>query len=282
MKVMVFGGSGMLGHVVVRHLVDKGHDVTFSTRGKTPRWLPFEKPVGFFKFTVSDKIPDLTDFDWAINCIGAIKQDKSLTTSDFYETNAVFPWKLALVCKKTNTKLIHVSSDCVFSGDLVSGSYHAGDPRDARDDYGVSKALGECSDAVVIRTSMIGPAEKNLGLFQWLLTEEDNVILGYTNHLWSGVTTLFLAQFMEGLMADTSVKMPSDGGLIQIATDPMDKCSLLETIQEVFVEPENRKTIIKTKADTSVNRGLVPSVRPAPAIREQLIELKDWMKTHEN
>lgn len=280
MKVMVFGGSGMLGHVVVKHLVNKSHDVTFSVRDSVPKWMPLKKPVGLFKFTTTDKIPDLTGFDWVVNCVGAIKQNKDLKASDFYETNSVFPWKLALACKKTDAKLIHVSSDCVFSGKKVSGSYAPTESMDAEDDYGISKILGECSDAVILRTSIIGPAEKNLGLFQWFMSETNDVTTGYTNHLWSGVTTLFLAQFIESLMTAPTIEIPPEGGLIQIASKPIDKCLLLNLIQDVFVEQNNKKTIIKTETEVPVNRTLSPSVGYANDIHAQLVELRDWMKIY--
>lgn len=273
MKIFVFGGSGMLGSVLAHVLVQANHDITISTRNKIPRWLPVSKKVGIVKFDVSQNLPDLSEYDYVINCIGAIKQ-KKYSNTEYYQLNSVFPWKLTGICHYQGPRVIHVSSDCVFSG-LSKDPYMASASMDAVDDYGMSKALGEPYGAIVIRTSIIGPAEESFGLFEWLRKNSSNSIPGYTNHTWSGVTTLFLAQFIEGLISKPEIEIPPAGGLFQLASQPVTKDVLLELINEIF---DLKKTIRPEKSIESINRTLLPSVRHAPDIHAQLVELRDWMK----
>jgi dTDP-4-dehydrorhamnose reductase len=285
MKVLVFGGTGMLGHIVVKHLVSKDHDVTFTVRdNKVPNWFPMSKRAAVIKFSATGKIPDLTGYDWVINCIGNIKQKENLKSVDYYQINSVFPWRLSLACKKVGVKMIHVSTDCVFSGekifskgqDNILNSYGPLDKLDAKDDYGMSKALGECSDAVVIRTSIIGPSDKTHGLFEWFRNAPDTVD-GYVNHFWSGVTTLFLAQFIERLMTAPEIEIPQEGGLIQLASPPLSKYTLLKLISDVFDIPKVVYEAVPPNGEP-INRTLLPSVKYAPDIHSQLVELRDWMK----
>lgn len=272
MKVLVLGGNGMLGNVVVRHFVNKGHEVTFTVRDKMPSWMPMTQRVSVLKFDARKALPPLVGYDFVINCIGNIKQKKDLKAADFYQLNAVFPWKLALACKKAGTRLIHISSDCVFNGKLsMDQKYHPLAPKDAEDDYGVSKALGEPMDAVVVRTSIIGPSSSGLGLFEWYRNLTEGPARGFTNHIWSGVTTLFLAQFIESMLTNPEIAIPEDGGLIQIASPAISKYTLLKIIEDVF----GGVGVERFEDMTPVNRAL--DGKTAPEIHAQLVELKDWM-----
>lgn len=280
MKVLVLGGNGMLGHVVVKHFAEKGHDVTFTVRDKVPEWMPLQTAVGVVKFDAKSNLPKLAGFDWVINCIGNIKQ-KQLETVDFYHINGIFPWRLALACRKAGTRLIHISSDCVFSGKLPIGEkYHPLAPKDATDEYGISKALGEPSDAIVIRTSIIGPSNKPEGLFEWYKHTPKASVPGFENHIWSGVTTLFLAQFIESLLTNTEMIIPEDGGLIQLASEPITKYALLNIIRDVFKDVFITVPIESSNIMEPVNRALMNSTKIAPEIHAQLVELRDWMKQH--
>jgi dTDP-4-dehydrorhamnose reductase len=280
MKVLVLGGNGMLGHVVVKHFADKGHDVTFTVREKVPEWMPLSSPVGVVKFDAKLNLPKLAGFDWVINCIGNIKQKKTETV-DFYHINSVFPWRLALACKKAGPKLIHISSDCVFSGKLPMGEkYHPLASKDATDEYGISKALGEPADAIVIRTSIIGPSDKPEGLYEWYRRTKKVSVPGFDNHIWSGVTTLFLAQFIESLITNNEINIPDEGGLIQLASEPITKYSLLSIIKDVFKDVFSPVDVVHSEIMDPVNRALMNSTKIAPEIHAQLVELRDWMKEH--
>lgn len=266
----------MLGNVVVRHLSEQGHDVTFTVHSSVPSWFPSKNKMSVIKFDAFGVLPGLEGYDYVINCIGAIKQ-KKYSDSDFYYLNSVFPWKLSNACQKYGSKLIHISSDCVFSG-KTELPYIGNETMDATDVYGMSKAFGEPSGAIVIRTSMIGPSGDNAGLFEWFRTCKDKTIKGYENHIWSGVTTLFLAQFIEFCIFQQSIQIPPDGGIIQVASQPVSKLVLLQNIKNVF---GINKNIVAHKDSEAISRILVPSTKYAPDIHEQLVELKSWMESRE-
>jgi dTDP-4-dehydrorhamnose reductase len=168
-----------------------------------------------------------------VNCIGVIKQraggqDPVETTA----VNALFPHQLAQVCSATGARLIHVSTDCVFSGD--KGQYGETDTPDAQDFYGRSKALGEvAAPHLTLRTSIIGPelsSGEGLGLLEWLLHQKGPIVPGYSRAVFSGVTTLTLAD----LIANIVVGQPEMAGLFHVASEPIDKFSLLSKINRIF------------------------------------------------
>lgn len=261
----------MLGSMVVRYLAeDCGHDITFTTRGEAPGWFPLKTPISVMKFDALEPIPDLTGYDWAINCIGVVKQ-LNPTPFDCYAVNSVFPWRLAAACKASGTRLIHVSSDCVFSG-KAEMPYAASATMDAEDDYGKSKALGEPVGALVLRTSIIGPADGTHGLFEWFFDGKHQAN-GYRNHIWSGVTTLHLAFLMNKFITG-EVSVPERGGLVQIASSPISKFQLLTMLNETFGHDVQ---ITEVDAPESVNRALLPTMGYEQGIYSQLLELKKWM-----
>ncbi len=140
-------------------------------------------------------------FDYCVNCIGAVKQLKDMPDSDMYYLNATFPSFLANICKLYQTRLIHVSTDCVFVGD--KGDYCETESPNAHDTYGYSKFLGEqiADSSLVLRTSIVGPElhGSRRGLLEWFLGEP-GVVTGYTEAYFSGVTTLRLSEFIVDLL----------------------------------------------------------------------------------
>lgn len=273
MKILIFGGNGMLGHVMVDYLKKMNHNVVATYRN------PPKKNIEYLKFdAVKDSIPDLSSFDLVINCIGNIKQKKELKAADFYEINSVFPWKLNAIANLMNIPLIHISSDCVFSGKISSDlKYNLNDKTDAEDDYGKSKALGECysGNAFVIRTSIIGPSDSNCGLFEWFCRNNNSIVYGYENHIWSGVTTLYLSRYIQELIVKQRIKQ-MQGKCIQLATTPINKYDLLCLFNEIWFE-KNPKNIVKIQSDEFINRSMIDTENCSRDIKEQLLSLKEWM-----
>lgn len=276
MKVLVFGGSGMAGSVFSKYLAESGFDVTFTTRGTLPKFFPSAEKISVLKFDANkDILPNMNGYDVVINCIGAIKQ-KEFAEKDFYFLNSVFPWMVSNACLEVGIPFIHLSSDCVFAGNKPK--YFGTEVRDASDTYGISKALGEPTNGIVIRTSIIGPSDSKHGLFEWLRTNKNAKVPGYTNHKWSGVTTLFAAQFIGNVLLKSmgmDNEFKNKKGIIQLASPEISKFTLLENINNVF---QLGKTIVKTKDATDVSRVLLPSMAMAPEIHDQLVEMKNWMK----
>jgi len=176
-----------------------------------------------------------------INCIGIVKQAeaaKDPVTS--IEINALFPHRLARLCQGRGTRLIHISTDCVFSG--RKGDYSENDLSDAEDLYGRTKFLGEVSyeDCLTLRTSMIGrELETSNGLIEWFLSQKGKAISGYTRAIFSGFTTNALAEIITKIV----VEQPEMHGVWHVASDPISKFDLLSLVKQVYglnikIEPD--------------------------------------------
>lgn len=192
-RILIIGATGMLGHMVHNYMESLGTYELFNSVYRTP--LNDKSIVCDVKDqkAVADLIEQVRP-NVVINCVGALVQESKENPVSAIYLNALFPHILKDLCNSNQAKLIHVSTDCVFSG--KKGSYSEDDFRDADDVYGRSKALGEIFDAphCTLRTSIIGPELKDgTGLFNWFMKQEGEV-KGFTNAYWSGVTTLELAK----------------------------------------------------------------------------------------
>jgi dTDP-4-dehydrorhamnose reductase len=201
-KVLIIGATGMLGHVVYNYLeqLDKYSlfNSVYRTKLTDDSIICNVKDENALKQLFLKTKPDVV-----LNCVGAlIKESREDPTSAIY-LNGLFPNILKKYSDEHNAKLIHISTDCVFSGS--KGSYLEDDFRDADDLYGRSKAIGEIFDAphCTLRTSIIGPElkENGTGLFHWFM-QQTGEIKGYTKVYWNGVTTLELAKAIEKAIAN--------------------------------------------------------------------------------
>ncbi|KTD72229.1 dTDP-4-dehydrorhamnose reductase family protein [Legionella tucsonensis] len=239
MNVLVLGVTGMLGSTVFH---------TFNqTDAKVYGTLRDRKSVQYFpEHTHANLIPniDVLDIDTlfrlfelirpdvVINCIGLIKQlaaakDPLLTLP----INAMLPHRLAKFCALSNARLIHISTDCVFSG--RKGLYLEQDVSDAEDLYGKSKYIGEVTElshAITLRTSIIGhEISSNYALLEWFLSQE-NQVNGYTKAIFSGFPTVELARIIR----DYVIPCPELHGLYHVAASPINKFDLLTLIAEIY------------------------------------------------
>ena len=236
MRILILGGDGMLGHQLFKSLRSR-HEVRVTLRRGLAAYTEFEL------FNPQNAYPeiDVRSMDrlievfahWrpeaVVNAVGIVKQRP--TAKDFIpsiETNALFPHKLAELCKALGARMIHVSTDCVFSG--RKGHYQEEDPSDAEDLYGRTKYLGEVSEShcVTIRTSIIGTElSRKQGLLEWLLTQNGSVY-GFKNAIFSGFTTLELSRIMQKILIDDRGK----GGLYHVSSNPISKYDLLMLIKK--------------------------------------------------
>jgi dTDP-4-dehydrorhamnose reductase len=200
MKLGLLGHKGMLGGMADRYFKSQGYDVILSdyeTKSKiTANWSNFD--------SVADLVGPFKDCDYILNCIGAIKP-KFLALDGIANSiyvNAIFPRLLANVCdlRDKPIKLIHITTDCVFDG--RRGQYDETMPHDATDDYGKSKSLGEAANAMVIRTSIIGPEwhGNKRSLIEWLVSKNGSKVDGYLNHNWNGLTTLEFCKMVDKII----------------------------------------------------------------------------------
>lgn len=238
--VLVLGASGMLGHKMVQVL---SNDMkTFGTTRSASTSPDIvgsvrAEDMGSIQNAIKQTTPDVI-----INCIGIVKQlpeanDPFISIS----VNSLFPHQLARICKQNDIRLIHISSDCVFSGKC--GFYSEDDQSDAEDLYGRTKYLGEVyyPNCLTLRTSIIGRElhSKN-GLLEWVLSNENKNVSGYTDAIFSGLTTLELSRIIGKIITS----FPELEGLYQVASKPISKYELLNIIKSeydlnIMIEPNN-------------------------------------------
>ena len=236
MRCLIVGGDGMLGHQLLKSWQGR-HAVRVTLRGPLASYAQY----GLFNSHNAYDLVDagnlprlrqvLKDFqpEAVINAVGLIKQQPAAQeTLPALEINAVFPHRLRLLCQDVGARLIHVSTDCVFSGQR--GNYTQRDPPDAEDLYGISKFLGEVSEypALTLRSSIIGlELSRKKSLVEWFLSQRGRV-KGYTHAIYTGMTTCEMSRVMEMVL----LEQPRLSGVWQVASQPISKYELLSTLAQ--------------------------------------------------
>lgn len=199
-NILIFGGSGMAGHMVTMYLsyfTDKYKvsNVCHKNKLNDNSIICNIEDLDSVISIIKDTNPDVI-----INCIGILNKSANIDIKNTVFTNTFFPRFLSRIGELENIKIIHLSSDCVFSG--KEGNYSEASFKDEDDIYGLSKNLGEIDskNSLTIRTSIIGPELKNgSGLFNWFMHQR-GVIGGYTDVYWTGITTLELAKVIDNVI----------------------------------------------------------------------------------
>jgi len=185
MKITLFGGKGMAGHIITAYLRQQGHTVTALDRTHVDIENPREVRA----------VLRVVDADFVVNCMGLLVKDSNDRPDRAALINAWFPHALEQYFKDTNTRVVHLSTDCVFDGN--KGDYVETDIHTETNSYGRSKSLGEINNNkdITFRMSIIGPELKNgTGLFSWIMSNPAQDLQGWNNHWWNGITTLQLAK----------------------------------------------------------------------------------------
>ena len=184
-----------------------------------------------------------------INCVGVVKQNPlSIDAQNSIEVNALFPHILYKCCQKLKSRLIHFSTDCIFSG--IKGNYTESDISDANDIYGRSKFLGEIygSNAITLRTSFIGnEIVSNRALLNWFLSQS-GTIKGYKKAIYSGLTTLEIARVLNKYIIPNN----SLEGLYHLSSFKIDKYTLLNILKDIY----SKKIVIEEDSDYVIDRSL--------------------------
>lgn len=234
--ILILGVSGMFGHVAFDALAAyPGFKVSGTLRkatGKTESAHPVFLDVDAFRPETVEQVILAQRPDVVINCIGIIKQLKEAHDSvTSIAINSLFPHQLAGICARAGARLIHVSTDCVFSGDR--GNYAETDPSDATDLYGRTKYLGELhpyDHCVTLRTSIIGhELNTRYGLVEWFLAQQGPV-KGFTRAIYTGFPTVELAR----IIAEYVIPNPGLKGLYQVASSPINKYELLKRVATTY------------------------------------------------
>lgn len=276
MKYLIFGVNGMAGHVIAQHLKEKGCYVTGFAKQKSPICKTI---IGDARnrTDIENALRAAEDYDAVINCIGVLNKYVDENLSDGIYLNSVLPHFLAEKLKGTKTKLIHISSDCVYEG--TRGRYTEKDFPDATSYYGRTKALGEVIDDknLTIRTSIVGPELKTngIGLFHWFMNQA-GPIEGYKKVIWTGVTTLQLAKAIE---ADAHSRQTGLYHLVNNET--ICKYDLLKLFNKYCrkapIEIRENNTAV---SDKSVLNTQETVTFPVPSYEVMVREMADWIKKH--
>lgn len=277
-KILIIGIKGMAGHMLYNYYKNSKQ---FEVYGLARN---IEESDNVFVLDVSDN-QSLSDvigsskFDYIINCIGVLNKDAEDNPSKAIWFNSYFPHFLEEITKHTQTKVIHISTDCVFSG--KRGGYTEEDVKDGIGFYAQSKALGEIlnNKDVTVRTSIIGPElnSQGIGLFHWFMTQPKEATLkGFSKAYWSGITTLELAKVIENIIEQNIV------GLIQVAPSvKIDKYQLVQLFNVIY---RNNEITIDGYDGYQVDKSLI-SLRKdfdykAPNYEDMLIDQREWMNLH--
>lgn len=275
-KVFIFGATGMLGRYMSSYLKQFDQlDIVKVTR----------KEIDALKVTVEDILEffninnvSISTKCVVINCMGVIPQSKNvndISNFSYFRINSIFPNLLATVCDKLCVKYIHITTDCVFSGNR--GIYSETDDHDETNNYGVSKSLGELGiNATVIRTSIIGEELKNkYSLLEWVRTHTHTEINGYTNHYWNGVTCLQLSKIIANIIL---YKQYWIGVRHIFSPSPVSKYELVCMINEIY---KLNNTVHKFSTEQKIDKTLKSIYNTCvsfeiPELKTQITELQQY------
>lgn len=237
MKVLILGAYGMLGHRLFKGLSSE-FDTYATVRDLYPdvrfsAFFPAKKLVAGVRAeqleSVENAVRKLRP-DAVMNCIGIVKQlGAAKDPIQAITINSLLPHQLAAICKKEKARLVHFSTDCIFSG--KKGDYRVDDPPDPVDLYGHTKYLGEISGegCLTIRSSIIGRelGTRN-GLVEWFLSQKSGKVQGWKNAIYSGFTTIEMSKIVNLVLS----KHPDMNGVWQVTSKPIPKFDLLNLIKE--------------------------------------------------
>jgi len=217
------------------------------------------------------------NYDVIINCIGLLNQVAEQNPSKAVYLNSYLPHFICDVLREKKTKLIHMSTDCVFAGN--TGPYFENSLRDGTTFYDRTKALGEVEDEknLTFRNSIIGPDmnESGIGLFNWFMKQEDTVS-GYTGAIWTGVTTLTLAKAME-----QAIKEDLTGIYNLVNNESISKYDLINLINKHF---KNSQIIVKQDDRLQLDKSLRNTRKDfsfaVPSYEQMIMEMKEWIENH--
>jgi dTDP-4-dehydrorhamnose reductase len=275
MRFLVLGATGMAGHVIAIYLKEQGHEVEALTR----------RPFPYCDSIIADvtDLPVVTgviqngSYDAVINCVGILNQFAEDNKHQAVFLNSYLPHYLSHITKETETKIFHMSTDCVFSG--KSGNYNENSLRDGDTFYDRSKALGELENDkdLTFRNSIIGPDinKDGIGLFNWFM-KQDGEINGFTKAIWTGVTTITLAKAMEKATDENLT------GLYNLVNNQtISKFDLLNLFNKHL--KDNSINILPSES-VVVDKSLVNNRKDfsfkVPSYEQMIVEMKEWILDH--
>lgn len=275
MKFFILGCNGMAGHTISLYLKEQGHKVVGFAHSKSNL---VETIVGdaYDTVLIANSLAE-GDFNAVINCIGILNQFAENDKAAASFLNCYLPHFLVKVTKRTNTQVIHMSTDCVFSG--KTGPYTEKSLTDGVTFYDKSKALGEINDSknLTLRNSIVGPDinPNGIGLLNWFM-QQTGEVNGFTGAMWTGQTTLQLAKTIEA-----AVKAKVSGLINMVPSTNISKYELLKLFNhnlrhdELIIKPIEGivadKTLIRTNNEFNYQ---------IPDYDTMVREMAEWMRIH--
>ncbi|MDE5763707.1 MAG: sugar nucleotide-binding protein [Ruminococcus sp.] len=277
MKFLILGCNGMAGHTISLYLKEQGHEV--SGFDLCPSSLINSVTGDAMDAAFIQELIGVNRYDTIINCIGLLNQFAENNKAAAAYLNGYFPHYLAKLTDGTDTQVIHMSTDCVFSGKC--GQYTEDDLRDGETFYDRSKALGELEDDtnLTLRNSIVGPDinPNGIGLLNWFMLQEGTVN-GFLGAIWTGQTTLQLAKTMEA-----GAKIKAHGLYNTVPADSINKYELLKLFNHYM--RNDKITIVpidKSVADKSLKRTRFEFDYRIPDYEQMVAELANWMRAHKS
>ncbi|WP_290062109.1 dTDP-4-dehydrorhamnose reductase family protein [Paraclostridium bifermentans] len=277
-NVLVFGATGMAGHMVTMYLSQfkvKYNVFNVCYRNKLDE-KSFLCDIG--NISQVTEIVEKTNPDVIINCVGVLNKTAESDIKNTVYVNTFFPKFLARLGELKKIKIIHLSTDCVFSGE--KGGYTETSFKDENGIYGLSKNLGEIynGNSLTIRTSIIGPELKNgSGLFHWFMSQ-DGEINGFKKAFWTGITTLELAKIIDRAI-DEDIK----GLYHMVPSSKISKYDLLNIFKKEF---SKYNITIKENSDYACDKSLIRTDNKfnfkVSTYEKMIKEMKDWMIEHKD
>ena len=276
MRFLVIGCNGMAGHIISLYLKEQGHEVTGYARQKSKYVNTVLGDATDFEYL--RKIVLNGKFDSVINCVGLLNQFAENDHAAAVMLNGYLPHYLAKITENTDIQIIHMSTDCVFSG--KTGGYTEEAIPDGTLFYDKSKALGELEDKknITLRNSIVGPdiKESGIGLLNWFMQQRE-AVNGFTGAIWTGQTTLQLAKTME-----RAAETRAHGLFNAVPKETISKYELLKLFNE-FIRREQIeiRKVDKFIADKSLIRTRYDGFEyEIPDYRTMIMELGEWMRAH--
>lgn len=277
MKILVLGSIGMAGHLITLYFKERGHEVTAYSMKPFPHCRNIvgnALDTEHFKSVICGD-----DYDAVINCIGILNRQAEEHQALATYLNSYLPHLVADLLKDRKTRLIHMSTDCVFAGN--TGPYYEDSLRDGLTFYDRSKALGEVVDDknLTFRNSIIGPDanEEGIGLFNWFM-KQSGTVNGFTGAMWTGVTTLTLAKAMECALEENLT------GLYNLVNnESISKYDMLRLFNHYF--RDDSLTIVpsdKLPLDKSLRCRRTDFKFVVPSYEQQIREMRDWVLAHKD
>ncbi|GAA0714472.1 SDR family oxidoreductase [Paraclostridium ghonii] len=277
-KILVFGATGMAGHMVTMYLSKMKEKYTIYNICHKNKLNENSIICDIDNLEKINELIKNINPDVIINCIGVLNKSAELDIKNTIYVNTFFPRFLARIGEIENIKILHLSTDCVFNG--TKGNYSEDSFKDEDEIYGLSKNLGEIygKNSLTIRTSIIGPELKNgSGLFNWFMHQE-GIVKGFTNVYWNGITTLELAKVIDKAL-DTNIY-----GIYNIANDSkISKYNLLNIIKDEFGK---NNIIIEAFYDIYSDKSLITIKKDfnykVSSYNDMIKDMNIWMKENKN